>query len=83
MYVWLVMLGRTKYTPEPLVPECNLLRLILPLKSYKSKDTDQVPAKLIEAGGEKLRFEIHKLINYISNKDELPPQWKESIIVPI
>jgi hypothetical protein len=26
---------------------------------------------------------IHKLINYIWNKEELPDQWKESIIVPI
>jgi hypothetical protein len=26
---------------------------------------------------------IHKLINSILNKGELPDQWKESIIVPI
>jgi hypothetical protein len=26
---------------------------------------------------------IHKLINSIWNKEELPDQWKESIIVPI
>jgi hypothetical protein len=26
---------------------------------------------------------IHKLINTISNKEELPYQWKESIIVPV
>jgi hypothetical protein len=26
---------------------------------------------------------IHKLINSIWNKEELPVQWKESIIVPI
>jgi hypothetical protein len=26
---------------------------------------------------------IHKLINFILNKEELPGQWKESIIVPI
>jgi uncharacterized protein (DUF608 family) len=30
-----------------------------------------------------LRSEIHKLINCIWNKEELPEQWKESIIVPI
>jgi hypothetical protein len=29
-----------------------------------------------------LRSEIHKLINCIWNKEELPEQWKESIIVP-
>jgi len=26
---------------------------------------------------------IHKLINSVQNKEELPQQWKESIIVPI
>jgi hypothetical protein len=26
---------------------------------------------------------IHKLINCVWNKEELPDQWKESIIVPI
>jgi hypothetical protein len=27
--------------------------------------------------------EIHKRINSIWNKEELPDQWKESVIVPI
>jgi hypothetical protein len=27
--------------------------------------------------------ETHKLINSIWNKEELPNQWKESVIVPI
>jgi hypothetical protein len=26
---------------------------------------------------------IHKLINSVGNKEELPNQWKESIIVPV
>jgi hypothetical protein len=30
-----------------------------------------------------LRSEIHKLINSFWNKEELPDQWKESIIVPV
>jgi hypothetical protein len=38
-------------------------------------------AELIQAGGEILRSEIHKLINSVWNKEELPHQWKESIIV--
>jgi hypothetical protein len=37
----------------------------------------------IQAGGEILRSKIHKLINSILNKEELPNQWKESIIVPV
>jgi hypothetical protein len=42
----------------------------------------QIPAELIQAGGETLRSEIHKLINSIWNKEELPEQCKESILVP-
>jgi hypothetical protein len=38
---------------------------------------------LIKAGGETLYSEIHRLIYCIWNKEELPQQWKESIIVPI
>jgi len=49
----------------------------------KSLGTDQVPARLIKAGGETLCFEIHKLIHSIWNKQELPQQWKESITVPV
>jgi hypothetical protein len=26
---------------------------------------------------------IQKLVNYVSNKEELPDQWKEPIILPI
>jgi hypothetical protein len=53
------------------------------LKSYKSPGTDQIPAKLIKAGVETLSSELHILICSIWNKEELPQQWKESIIVPI
>jgi hypothetical protein len=38
---------------------------------------------LIKAGGRTIRSDIHKLINSSWNKEELPEQWKESIIVPI
>jgi hypothetical protein len=53
------------------------------LKKYKSPGGDQLPAELIQAGGEMLLSEIHKLINSVWNKEELPGQWKESIILPI
>jgi hypothetical protein len=51
--------------------------------SYKSPRTDQIPAELIKAGDETLYSEIHRLICCIGNKEELPQQWKESVIVPI
>jgi hypothetical protein len=44
---------------------------------------DQIPAELIQAGSETLEPAIHKLINCIWGKEELPNQWKESFIVPI
>jgi hypothetical protein len=71
---------------EPLVPGPSRLEVeiaIAKLKKYKSPGSDQIPAELIQAGGEMLLSAIHKLINSIWNKEELPHQWKESIIVPI
>jgi hypothetical protein len=53
------------------------------LKTYKSPGTDLILAELFKAGGEMLYSEIHRLICSIWNKEELPQQWKESIIVPI
>jgi hypothetical protein len=53
------------------------------LKKYKSPGSDQIPAELIQAGGKILLSAIHKPINSVWNKEELPDQWMESIIVPI
>jgi hypothetical protein len=56
---------------------------IAKLQNYKSPGSDQIPAELIQAGGEILLSAIHKLNNSVWNKEELPDQWKESIIVPV
>jgi hypothetical protein len=53
------------------------------LERYKTPGSDQFPAELIQAGGKILRFKIHKLINSIRNKEKLPDQWKEFIVVPV
>jgi hypothetical protein len=53
------------------------------LKRHKSPGIDQIPAELIKAGGRIIRSEIHKLIISIWNKEELPEEWKESVILPI
>jgi hypothetical protein len=74
------------HTAEPLVPEPSSPEVeiaIEKLKMYKSPGIDQIPAELIQAGGNTLRSEIHKLINCVWNKEELSEQSKESIIVPI
>jgi hypothetical protein len=47
---------------EPLVPGPNLLEVeisVAKLKKYKSPDSVQSPAKLIQAGGEILLSAIH------------------------
>jgi len=51
------------------------------LKRHKSPDIDQIPAEMIKAGGRTIHPESHKLINSIWNKEELPMEGKESIIV--
>jgi hypothetical protein len=53
------------------------------LKKYKSLGSHQIPAELYQAGGEILVSVIHKLIISIWNKEDLPHQWKEFIIVTI
>jgi hypothetical protein len=43
----------------------------------------KIPAELIQVGGEILWSVIRKLVNSILNEEELPGQWKESLIVPL
>ena len=74
------------HTEEPLVPEPSAFEVevaIEKLKNHKSPGIDQIPAELIKADGRTIRCAIHKLIISIWNKEELPEEWQESIIVPI
>jgi hypothetical protein len=74
------------HTAEPLVPGPTHLEIeisIAKLKKYKSPGNNQIPAELYQAGGETLVSVIHRFITSIWNKEEMPHQWKESIIVPI
>ena len=74
------------HSAEPLVPEPSALEVELAmekLKSHKLPGIDQIPAELIKAGGRTIRGAIHNLIIVIWNKEELPEEWKESVIVPI
>jgi len=73
------------HTGEPLIPElgCSEIEIaIAKLKTRKYPDIDRTVAELILAGGNTLRSEVHKLINSICNKVELPHQWTESVTVP-
>jgi hypothetical protein len=63
------------HTAEPLVPGPSRLEAeiaIAKLRKYKSPGSDQIPAELIQAGGEILGSEIHKIVNSIWNKQEFP-----------
>jgi hypothetical protein len=63
------------HTIEPIVPKPSSFRVkitVEKLKRYKSPGTDKILAELIQAGGKTVCSEIHKLINSIWNKEELP-----------
>jgi hypothetical protein len=68
---------------EPLVPGPSLLEAEIATAKLKSPGSDEILAELIQAAGEILLSAFHKLINSVWNKEELPDQWKESIIVPV
>jgi hypothetical protein len=74
------------HATEPLVPVARPLEVeiaIGKLKRYKLLGVYHSLVDLVQAGGETLHSEIHKLINSIWSKEELFEHWKESIIVPI
>ena len=74
------------YTEEPDIPEPSLIEVELTienLKKHKAPGVHHIPLQLIQAGGDKLCEEIHILTVLIWNKEELPQEWKETIIVPI
>jgi hypothetical protein len=74
------------HTAEPLVPEPSAFdveMVIEELKRHTSPDSNKIPPEKLKAGGWTARTEIHKLINSIWNKEELPEEWKESILIPI
>ena len=74
------------HTAEPLVAELSASEVELAiekLKSHKSLGINQIPVDLITAGARTICHEIHKLTISIWNKEELPEDLKESVIVPI
>jgi len=72
------------HTVEQLVPEPSAFEVELAiekLKSHKSPVIDQIPAELIKAGGKTVHSEIHEHIISIWNKEKLPEEWMELLIV--
>ena len=74
------------HTAEALAPEPRAFEVemaIDKLKRPKSLVIFQITPESIKAEGRTIRFEIHKFITSIWNKEELLEVWKEPIIVPI
>jgi hypothetical protein len=74
------------HTAEPLVSKPSAFEVemaIEKLERYKSPGIDHIPTELIKAGGSTICSEIHRLNNSVWNNQELPEQWKESIILPV
>jgi hypothetical protein len=66
------------------VPETSVSEVEMTTEEVKrnqSPGTDQIPGEMIKAGSRTIRSEIHELINSIWNKEEVPEEWKELIIV--
>jgi hypothetical protein len=85
MYTGRVVLGRLKciqpshlcQNPDPRASESEVATE--KQKRYKSPSADHILAELIQAGGKKLRSEIHKLIQLIRKKELL--HKREELIV--
>jgi hypothetical protein len=68
------------------VPDTNPFEVDLAIekiKSHKSPGINQIQAELINAGGRTVRSDIHSFMISVWNKEELPEEWKESIVIPI
>jgi hypothetical protein len=63
------------HTAEPWVPDLLLLKVeivIENVKTYSLPDIYQILLALIYAEGNKLCYEIHKLLNSLWNEDKFP-----------
>ena len=74
------------HTTEPLIFEPSAFEVDLAiekLKSHKSPSIGKNTAELFKEGCRTIRFQIHKLLGSTWNKEELPDEWKDKIIVSI
>jgi hypothetical protein len=69
------------FVPQPSASEVEVA--IGKLKRYKLPSVDLISAEMIQTRRETLCSEVHILIKLIWNKEELPHQWKKSVVIPI
>lgn len=69
------------YIAEPTLQEVEFE--ILKLKNFKAPGIDNLPGELLKHGGNALCMEMHELTVRIWNGEEIPDEWKTSILCPI
>jgi hypothetical protein len=72
--------------PKPFVAEISTSEAEVTFgifECYLSPGVVEISAELIQAGGDTLHSDVHKLITLIWNKERNSHQWKESIVVLI
>lgn len=52
-------------------------------KRHKASGPDGIPAEALKEGGEELTRHIHELIVKIWSTEEMPPDFRDSLVVPI
>jgi hypothetical protein len=62
---------------------CEIREAIHTLKKNKSPGSDGITSEMLQAGGEQLAHEIHKLCNKAWHESTIPGEWGKSILVPI
>ena len=73
-------------TAQPYIAEPTLQEVkdeILKLKNFKAPGIDNLPGELFKNGGDALWIELHELIVKIWKSEELPEEWKTSLLCPI
>ena len=74
---------REIHTAEQLFPEPSAFEFDMAIEKLKrniSPGIDLIPEEILKKGVHQLAV-IHKLSNSVWNEEELPEEWKESIIV--
>ena len=73
-------------TAQPYITEPTLREVeaeIRKLRNFKAPGTDNIPGELFKNGSNALYMEMHELIRRIWDDEELPEEWKTSILCPI
>ncbi len=53
------------------------------LKRHKSSGTDGITGEMIQAGGEQIVDELHRIYKQVWKEGRIPEEWAKSIIITI